>query len=146
MFSTVERQPHSLRKRILSNTYSKSFLQSSVPLYHQMAAILHQRMFPLLSRVCDPSLPPSAAYQLDTGVINAYTFISGLTMDIVTGYLFGLSASAQLTNDPAACKHFLELYNSRHGFTFWTQEMPRFLKLASLVGLDHYFVPKRVDE
>lgn len=142
MFSTAGSKAHSLRKRMISNTYSKSCIQSSAPLKAQMTHILHERLFPLLERV----RTSKEAYpdQPEIGVLNVYYLLSGLTMDVVTGYLYGLAASSKFTSEPEACKHFLDLYNSRHGFTFWGQEMGWLHAVASVFGLGTYLIPEHV--
>jgi cytochrome P450 len=144
MFSTSHSKPHSLRKRMVSNIYSKSYINTSTALAAQMSDVIYNRLFPLLSAICDPSSFPKPPYQASTGVVNVYTMLSGLTMDIVTAYLFGLNSSSRFTSDPKACQHWLDLYNSRHGFSFWTQETPGLLRWLNTLRLAHYVVPRRV--
>jgi len=137
MFTTGGNKAHSARKRMLSNIYSKSVVTTSQALLAQMKVILHGRFLPYLentfSKVEDP------------GVFNVYALLSATTMDVVTGYIFGLKSSSNLISDPEKLDWFLDLYNSRRSFNFWPQEFPG---LTSF--LERWFgfrlVPKWVDE
>jgi hypothetical protein len=48
MFSTVGHAEHSVKKRLLSNVYSKSFLQGSQQVAENSKALLSQRLLPLI--------------------------------------------------------------------------------------------------
>lgn len=115
MFSTGLNKPHSARKRMLSNIYSKSVVTASLILQAQVSKILYERLLPRLASVCESA----------EGVFEAGSLISASTMDIVTSYIFGLKASSNLLGNPEECAWFLDLYKSRHGWTFWPQEFPR---------------------
>lgn len=136
MFSTGLNKPHSMRKRMLSNIYSKSVVIASPVLQAQVSTILYQRLLPRLA---------TAHSGPDKGVLEASTLISATTMDIVTSYIFGLKASSNLLGRPDQLAWFLDLYKSRHGWTFWPQEFPR---LTSFLGnwLGIRLSPKWVDE
>lgn len=136
MFSTGLNKPHSLRKRMLSNIYSKSVITASPVLQTQVSVILYQRLLPRLASIYSGA---------GKGVFEASTLISASTMDIVTSYIFGLKASSNLLDHPDEMSWFLDLYKSRHGWTFWPQEFPRltgFLNKWFGVRLS----PKWVDE
>ncbi|KAF1930069.1 cytochrome P450 [Didymella exigua CBS 183.55] len=121
MFSTGLNKPHSARKRMLSNIYSKSVITASPVLQAQVSAILYERLLPRLTAIYDGA----------EGVFEAGSLISASTMDIVTSYIFGLRASSNLLGNPDECAWFLDLYKSRHGWTFWPQEFPRFTSFLS---------------
>lgn len=121
MFSTGLNKPHSARKRMLSNIYSKSVVTASPVLQAQVSEILYERLLPCLA----------ASYEGADGVFEVGSLISASTMDIVTSYIFGLKASSNLIGNPEECAWFLGLYKSRHGWTFWPQEYPR---LTSFLG------------
>lgn len=100
---------------MLSNIYSKSVLASSPALLAQTSSIIYGRFLPALSSTFSHAEP---------GVLNVYALLSGATMDIVTGYIFGLASGSNLLSDPKQLDWFLDLYNSRRSFTFWPQELP----------------------
>jgi cytochrome P450 len=127
MFSTGLNKPHSARKRMLSNIYSKSVVTASPVLLAQVSTILYERLLPRLAAICESA----------DGVFEAGSLISASTMDIVTSYIFGLKASSNLLDNPEECAWFLDLYKSRHGWTFWPQEYPRLASfLKKHLGID----------
>jgi cytochrome P450 len=117
MFSTSGSKAHSARKRLISATYSKSTLASSPALAAQTSSILYERLL--------PALAAPLAHPTEPGVLNIYALLSAATMDIVTGYLFGLRSSSKFLLDAKARDRFLDYYNSRVGFSFWGQEHPQ---------------------
>jgi len=135
MFSTGANKPHAMRKRMLSNVYSKSVVTASPALLAQTANILYNRFLPCLQ----------AAHGKDGGVLNIYALLSATTMDIVNGYIFGLKASSNLIDHPDQLTWFLNLYNSRRSYNFWPQEFPKFTGLVEK-WLGYRFAPKWVDE
>lgn len=121
MFSTGNNKPHSLRKRMLSNIYSKSQITTNEALLAQITSILYKRFLPALE---------SSFTNVEQGVLNIYALLSATTMDVVTGYIFGLRAGSKLINDPEQLAWFLDLYTSRHGYSFWPQEFPELTDLV----------------
>lgn len=136
MFSTGANKTHSLRKRMLSNVYSKSVVTASPALLAQMTVIICDRFLPALAATFAEDEP---------GVLNIYALLSATTMDIVTSYIFGLRSSSNLIQDPKKLDWFLQLYNSRRSFNFWPQELP-----GLTAFLEKWFrfrlVPRWVDE
>lgn len=137
MFSTPGNKAHSARKRMLSNIYSKSVVTSSPALLAQISSILYKRFLPRLSSTCSQESSP--------GNLNIYALFSATTMDIVTGYIFGLASSSNLLDSPQQVEWFLDLYNSRRSFNFWSQEYPG-LTAALKKWFGYRLVPKWVDE
>jgi cytochrome P450 len=115
MFSIGGNKLHSSRKRMLSNIYSKPVLISSSALLAQTSSILYDRFLPYLASTFQAS---------DAGVLNIYALFSATTMDIVTGYIFGLASSSNLIDNRQELVWFLGLYNGRRSFNFWPQEFP----------------------
>jgi cytochrome P450 len=135
MFSTGGNKSHSMRKRMISNIYSKSVITASPALVAQMSTILHNRFLPYLE----------AVYRKDGRVLNIYALLSASTMDIVNGYIFGLKASSNLIDNPDQLTWFLDLYNSRRSYNFWPQEFPVFSSFVEK-WLGYRFAPRWVDE
>ena len=141
MFSMAGSKPHSHRKRMISNAYSKSHINSSAVLSAQISTILYDRFLPRLHRIHSPQNPTVASPP--AGVVDIYELLSAVTMDIVTGYIFGLAAGSNFTADVDSCRHFLDLYSSRRSFNFWPQELPALTAWLAWLGLR--LVPGRVD-
>ncbi|KAF2089541.1 cytochrome P450 [Saccharata proteae CBS 121410] len=131
MFATTGSKPHSARKRLLSNIYSKSSIQASEALRAATGIILHDRLLPLLE-------------SNGTEPINILPLFYALTMDFVTARLFGISAGTNFTQDTAARDRFLHWYGCRRSHNFWPQELPRFTACMAKLGVR--LVPKFVDE
>jgi cytochrome P450 len=134
MFSTGGNKLHAARKRMISNVYSKSVINASPALHAQISTILYDRFLPYLDTACGK----------DGGVLNIYALLSATTMDIVTGYIFGLKASSNLIDNPKQLAWFLDLYNSRRSYNFWPQEFPRFTAFVER-WLGYRLSPKWVD-
>ncbi|KAH7036688.1 cytochrome P450 monooxygenase-like protein [Macrophomina phaseolina] len=140
MFATTGSKPHATRKRMLSNIYSKSTIQASPSLRAATSAILHDRLLPLLA-----SLTAEGKDSESSKPTSIYPLISGLTMDFVTAYIFGLASATNFTQDAAARARFLHWYKCRHGYAFWPQEHPKITAwLRKWLGVR--LVPAFVDE
>jgi cytochrome P450 len=135
MFSIGSNKVHSLRKRMISNIYSKSVVTASPALQSQMSIILYDRFLSCLDAAC----------RKDGSVLNIYALLSASTMDIVNGYIFGLKASSNLIDNADELTWFLDLYNSRRSYNFWPQEFPTFSSFVEN-WLGYKFAPKFVDE
>lgn len=135
LFSLGGNKPHSMQKRMISNIYSKSVITASPALLAQVSTILYDRFLPFLD---------SASHK-DGGILNISAFLSASTMDIVTGYIFGLHASSNLMSNPAELTWFLDLYNSRRSYNFWPQEFPGLTSFAER-WLRYRLAPKWVDK
>lgn len=123
MFSDRHSKSHSTRKRIISNIYSKSHLQSSPTMTQVTTELLFTRLLPKLDR-----------YATQEKVFNMYPELSAATMDFVTGYQFGLAASSNLIQNDEFRNHFLNLYDSRRSYNFWPQELPEFTSFLARMG------------
>ncbi|KAF1950890.1 cytochrome P450 [Byssothecium circinans] len=137
MFSTGDNKTHSARKRMLSNVYSKSAVTASPALLAQISTIMYDRFLPCLAS--------TFSKERDAGVLNIYALLSASTMDIVTGYIFGLKSSSNLLNDPKKLEWFLDLYNSRRSYNFWPQEFPQLTAFVEK-WTKYEVVPKWVPE
>lgn len=79
MFSSWHSRPHSARKRMISNTYSKSNVQNSPALAKQAQIILYERLLPLLTK--------ASTSQLSAKGIDVLEIWNSTTMDFITAYL-----------------------------------------------------------
>lgn len=79
-------------------------------------------------------LPKLDRYATQKIAFNIYPELSGMTMDFVTGYQFGLAASSNLIEDDEFRNHFLNLYDSRRSYNFWPQELPEFTSFLARIG------------
>jgi cytochrome P450 len=133
MFAMPERNPHSKRKRMLSNIYAKSTLQAS----ESVAAISHK----LLDERLTPRL--KAIAETDKSV-EVYDVFSSITMDFVASYVFGLENASDFIRQPEYAANFLKDYKARQLYQFWPQELPGLTSWLDRFGMLGLVVPSWV--
>ncbi|KAI9729644.1 MAG: hypothetical protein M1818_008447 [Claussenomyces sp. TS43310] len=136
MFSSLQSRPHSARKRMISNVYSKSTINTSKALTSQSIVILYSRLLPILHASADESKSSNG--------VEVHELWNATTMDFITAYQFGLANSSNFLEDVSHRQHWLSLYQSRKAHTFFPQELPRFTKLLHGVGIRLF--PSWVDD
>ena len=135
MFSTGSAREHSLRKRILSHVYSKSYVQSSESANAQARVIIFDRLLPLLTHSASASQAPHG--------IDVHSTFLAATMDFISAYAYGIWSSTNFLQNKAYRDHWLQLYMSRHGYPFFPQELPRLTWFLRKLGVPPY--PQWVD-
>lgn len=126
MFSTLGSKEHSRRKRMISNIYSKSYIQSSQASRAQSRAILLGRLLPLLRQ---------ESGKKDVTGTEIQSIFMATTMDLISSYIFGIRNGTNFIQDKSYRDHWLSLYLSRHHNHFWPQELPTLTKLLEKVGV-----------
>ncbi|KAF2153874.1 putative cytochrome P450 monooxygenase [Myriangium duriaei CBS 260.36] len=132
-FSSLQRGPHSARKRMLSNVYAKSTLQASASMAGIAESLMCHRLTPRLAASSGKA-------------VEAYEVFAGAAMDFVTAYIFGLAQASNFMQDPDHCKQWVINYKARQEFIFWPQELPGLVTFAKRLGIKHWLVPKWVDK
>jgi cytochrome P450 len=135
MFSARPAAEHSVRKRLISHVYSKSYIQSSTAASAQARVILFERLLPILESSVTESQVPHG--------IDIYSVFMAATMDFIASYIFGLSNGTDFLGDRAYREHFLELYKARNDYGYYDQEMPQLTKFCRKLGIP--FCPGWVD-
>ena len=123
MFAEVKNGPHSQKKRIMSNIYSKSYLQSSPQLKSNTHQLLTTRYLPILQQVSEAGFP-----------FNAHEMNNAFTMDFITAYQFGIDNSSNLTQDVELRKKIMGGFHSRYPYIFLMSELPWLEKLTRKLG------------
>ncbi|EEY19568.1 conserved hypothetical protein [Verticillium alfalfae VaMs.102] len=114
MFSTLSSRPHSLRKRAVSNVYSKSFIHASHAAKAQTTAVVQNRLLPLLRAKSASSC---------TGV-DVFPIFLACAMDLIAAYVFGLAGGTDFVRRADERDPWLALYLARAEHGFWPQELP----------------------
>ena len=114
MFSMKESKPHSAQRRLVSNSYSKSTLQTSHELHHISQTLLFSRYLPLLD---------SLAISKSSVEVHELNFAT--TMDFINAYIFGLPNGSNFIEDVKTRKHLLRVYQCRRAYQFFSQEIPQ---------------------
>ena len=99
MVSMLDRSSHSLQKRMISNVYSKSYIQSSPDLQYAATHLIFHRFFPVMSEVAEKG------FEMD--VLN---FFQAVGVDMMTAYLFGLDCGTDFMRDVNYRNCFLKEY------------------------------------
>lgn len=134
MFAMEAHSPHSKRKRMLSNIYAKSTLQNSEALTKQTDILLKDRLYPRLKAAADSGEP-----------IELYDVFSAVTMDFVSGYVFGMKNGTDHIRNVDEGVHIFHEFKARQKYTFWPQEMAGFTSFMKRLGLKWLLVPTWVD-
>jgi cytochrome P450 len=124
MFTMTNSKEHAARKRMLSNIYSKSHLQSSPTLKLISSAMVYDRLLPILEKAAE------SKQEIDVLELN-----SALTMDFVSAYLYGLQNASNLLQDVPFRRHLLHNYQCRKPYEFYYQEVPGLVTFSQAIGL-----------
>ena len=134
MFAMEAHGPHSKRKRMVSNIYAKSTLQTSPALTKITQVLINDRLLPRLKADMRSGQP-----------IEFYDVFSAVFMDFVAGYVFGLKNGSDFLRQKNEGAKFFRDYKARQKYTFWPQEMPKFTNSMQHIGLRWLLVPTWVD-
>lgn len=132
LFSMTENKPHSIQKRMISNVYSKSHLQSSPEMHKLSQVMIFERLLPIVEAAAVKKIP--------TDVLELNLAAAG---DFINAYLFGLSSSTNWLQDIETRKFWLNKHQIRQPHRFWPQELPGVSTFLNRFGI--HIVPKWVD-
>ena len=128
----VNSKPHSIRKRMISNVYSKSYLQSSPEVHQISKTMIFSRLLPLLEEASMKRQP------LEVLELN---FSS--TMDFIIAFIFGLQNGTNFLQEIPSRQHWLSVYQSRRPYRFWAGELPGVVTFFKKFGI--HIVPAWID-
>ncbi|KAI0453870.1 cytochrome P450 [Xylaria acuta] len=135
MFSSLHSRQHSIRKRMISNVYSKSYINASIAQAAQSDIILNTRLIPVLEASVSQTQAPHG--------INVHSLFCAVAMDFISAYCFGIRHSANFIKDKPHREHWLKIYTTRKGYGFFAQELPGLSKIFTYVGIR--LTPRWVD-
>ena len=101
MVSMLESKPHSVQKRMVSNLYSKSYLQSSTDLRKISDRLIFDRFLPLMQQ-----------FEERGGEVDVLDFMQAVGMDLTSAYLFGSSNGSDFMHDVQFRHRWLEEYKT----------------------------------
>lgn len=101
MFSLPTSRAHSAQKRLVSNLYSKSYLQSSALVAEITQEIIYKRFLPLLASYAKASAP-----------FEVLSLNHGIAMDFVSSYIFGLQHSTNFIQDEKTRNNWLHTFTT----------------------------------
>ncbi|TGJ78178.1 hypothetical protein E0Z10_g10584 [Xylaria hypoxylon] len=112
---------------MVSNVYSKSYINTSVSQSAQSDIILNTRLIPALEASVSPSRAPHG--------IDVHSLFCAVAMDFISAYCFGIRHSSNFIEDKSHREHWLKLYTTRKGYGFFAQELPRLSKALQYLGV-----------
>ncbi|KAI1326727.1 cytochrome P450 [Xylariaceae sp. FL0255] len=127
-FSSLASDHHSIRKRMVSHVYSKSYINSSKSQAAQSDIILNDRLIPLLESSILVHHRPHG--------MNVHSLFCAVAMDLISAYCFGIRRSSNFIQDKAYREHWLKLYTTRKGYGFFAQELPRLSYALDHLGVN----------
>ena len=117
---------------MITNIYSKSFIQSSPDMRALTEEILFNRLLPLID-----------SFAAENSCLDALELNLASSMDFMNAYIFGLANGSDFLRDVKTRQHFLGLYQSRKAYVFWPAELPG---LLSFLGrFRHILTPRWID-
>lgn len=143
MFAMEGSKEHSKRKRMLSNVYAKSTLQGSAALTKQTEVLIRDR---LRARLLHDACRGEEEEEEGSGEVEMYDIFSAVTMDFVSGYVFGLRNCSDFIRDKEAGVQMFHDFKARQKYTFWPQECPILTRMLKRLGLKWLVVPSWVDD
>jgi unspecific monooxygenase len=133
MFATISNNLHSARKRMLTNVYSKSFLQESPYLRLISNAMIYDRLLPIVDQLA-----------LSETTCNILDLNQAFSMDFVSSYLFGLENGTDYLNDESTRESIFQAYFSRKPFDVFVQEIPNLTAWAEFFNVP--LIPKWLND
>ena len=99
MFATLASKPHSVRKRMMTSLYSKSFLQTSPDMEKLSRSIIYDKLLPTVRSVAGKG-----------SHLDVFDFSQAIAMDFISAYLFGLSNGTDFMNNADYRHHWYRAY------------------------------------
>ncbi|CAG9994364.1 unnamed protein product [Clonostachys byssicola] len=130
IFTFPDNATHSARKRMISNTFSKSFILNSATTRSSVRNILFGRLLPIIEDAARNGKPLD---MLDL----SYAY----SMDSFIQWQFGKRLGSNFIQDLGERRFYLDGFFAAAPYTFWLYEFPTLNKLLKKVGL----IPSKVD-
>jgi cytochrome P450 len=121
LVSFLENKAHSIRKRMLSHVYSKSYIFSS-ELQDISKAIVYEQLGPVLQQILKNDMKEWAE-------VDAYTLNQALGVDFMSAFLFGIPNATNFVSDFDKAREFLQMWKIK------SRELP-----------GHEFASKRLED
>ncbi|EKG11004.1 Cytochrome P450 [Macrophomina phaseolina MS6] len=118
MFSTAPSEPHSIRKRMVSHTYSKSALLSSPSLRATTRHMLFARLMPILSLHAASGEP-----------LEVLRLAHAYSMDSFTAFQFGLPQASRWLLDEGERNWYLKNWMAIRPYVWWLTEAPTLMRI-----------------
>ncbi|KAL3480898.1 cytochrome P450 [Aspergillus californicus] len=132
IFTFEDNATHAARKRMISNTFSKSFVLSSPTARAATRDVLFNRYLPILRQAADQRRP-----------IEVLEMNYAYSMDTFTQWQYGRSLGSNLLGNEKERKLYLDGFFAPYPYLFWQYYFPEMASLFRKVGL--FLIPRSVD-
>jgi cytochrome P450 len=132
MFSMIQKKPHTERKRMFGNIYSKSVLQTSTTIRDLSQEIIIKRFIPIIEAAAVQGNP-----------LNVLEYNSAVYMDFISAFVFGVQNGANFLQDSKTRERWLGRRNITKGHGFWSMEFPRLTTFLKYIGV--HLEPPEID-
>ncbi|KAJ5836295.1 hypothetical protein N7447_002321 [Penicillium robsamsonii] len=132
IFTFEDNALHSGRKRMISNTFSKSFIMSSPAARAATRDVLFGRYLPIIRKASHEGKPVEVL-----GLNYSYS------MDTFVQFQFGRSLGSNFLEDHEERKLYLDGFFAPYPFLFWQYYFPKLANFLRNIGL--YLIPRSVD-
>jgi cytochrome P450 len=132
MFSMLQKKPHTERKRMFGNIYSKSVLQSSKAIRDMSQEIVIKRFLPIIEAAAVQGNP-----------LNVLEYNSAVYMDFISAFVFGIQNGTNFLQDSGTRERWLARRKITKGHGFWSTEFPRLTVFLRYIGI--YLEPPEID-
>ncbi|OQU99969.1 hypothetical protein CLAIMM_05535 [Cladophialophora immunda] len=132
IFTFEDNGSHNTRKRMISNTFSKSFIMSSRTARAAIRDVLFGAYLPILEK---SSIEGKAVEVLELN----YSY----SMDTFVQWQFGKSLRSNFLQDARERRHYLDGFFAPARYTFWRYEFPAFANILRKLGI--FLIPAWVD-
>ena len=123
MFAMGPAKPHSERRRMLAQVYSKSYILGLPELDHIISVALYERF-----------LPQIQTWARQGTAVNIHQENKAYNMDCNSAYFFGLGNGTDFIQDPSQ-KAMLKAFESGMSGLFWFAEAPQLAMLLGRIGI-----------
>lgn len=130
IFTFEDNATHSARKRVISNTFSKSFVLSSATARGSLRDVLFGKLLPLVDDAAKNGKP-----------LEMLELSYAYSMDSFVQWQFGRRLASNLVQDIGERRLYLDGFFAAAPYTFWQYEFPTINTLLKKIGL----IPIKVD-
>ncbi|VUC37124.1 unnamed protein product [Clonostachys rosea] len=130
IFTFEDNATHSSRKRIISNTFSKSFVLSSPTAQGSLKDVLFGRLLPILQNAAQTGKP-----------VEVLELSYSYSMDSFVQWQFGRRFGSNLVENLDERRLYLDGFFAAAPYTFWQYEFPLVNRLLKSIGM----IPAKVD-
>ena len=123
MFAMIEPKPHLERRRMLTNVYTKTYIQGSPELTNILNTMLSERLLPQMRRWAETGRE-----------VDVHRENKAFIMDCGTAYIFGLGNGTNFIQKPEE-KALLRDFELGISGLFWFTEAPSFVRFITYVGM-----------